>query len=729
MIKNIDRGLKTLGGDKEIGKWVKEWNNDGSLGLFLRPDDPICKPLEGKAVESNDVLLKITVPRRTGRKRKRGSLGPYEGTTTANNVGTSTVPSLARQDDPRYLLRSMRDNVTRYKVEAVGMVRKTYRFRDMADFQFSTPENSFFKKMDGFASLNYEKLKKFKFDPSRGPKPNAEMIPPPLASGHPLPFNYGYLQNPAVKIMLDASGTHQVTNTQIARKQMTHMVRHDSPIIPTGPPTNLRPLETLEPRMQRTIKELRDQLEVRPIWSRRALVNHITVPEWTVKFAWQYCGYLFKSGPWRDGLVKFGVDPRTDPKYRIYQTLMFQMGLQTEEEGGPEEDDLVANRRWRQDEDRRRNEQRLKNQKKDRQSHLFDGRTISLEGKVWQVCDISDPLLKGLLATEDLRETCEMKQDGWYQNGLWAKVRVIMKEKAKWILAAEAAGLEGGHTRSDTEFDKILAIPDHLDENNWSQAILRGEASSWEVDMAADIRMRAAMSVGTSRLTGIDNGEDAGVAGESVRIVEPAKRQSMTKPRLHRAQKVGVKGRRGRRGMLDFSDKAVEKVGRRRTRRRCQVEEDDDDGGGDNEQGNELGSKSRKRRRVQAMTSETATNGDQGEDDEDDEEEDEENENEGAMMMSRRIRRNVSSISNSASKSRGGASGKNADKEAEVTEEESEGNDEEGDDDSIEDEEEDDDDGTRGGTMMEWDEDGILDDEDDHEEDGDEDEEEEDEGI
>ena len=114
--------------------------DDGVLGLLLRPEDPQSKPIETKATATNNVLLKITVPRRTGRKRKRGSSEPYRdehdvleseqsrGSPHADEaVRSSSV--LTRQDDPYRFFQAMNDNPTRYSVEAVGAIDRSYRFR------------------------------------------------------------------------------------------------------------------------------------------------------------------------------------------------------------------------------------------------------------------------------------------------------------------------------------------------------------------------------------------------------------------------------------------------------------------------------------------------------------------------------------------------------------------------------------------------------------------------
>lgn len=97
-----------------------------SLEFYTRPDDPMCNGVMPQVVKTNDVLLKITVPKRTGRKRKRGSLDPYQ---SDEDDGESKSNSLSRQSNPETLLQSLRDNPRRYKVEPVGMIERSHRYR------------------------------------------------------------------------------------------------------------------------------------------------------------------------------------------------------------------------------------------------------------------------------------------------------------------------------------------------------------------------------------------------------------------------------------------------------------------------------------------------------------------------------------------------------------------------------------------------------------------------
>lgn len=90
--------------------------------------------MQSISTPSNNVLLKVTVPKRTGRRRKRGSNEPF----TATAVGTTSQRPCAKE-----LLRTLRDNVGQYQVEAVGSVTRTHVFRAMPDFAFSLSSSPF----------------------------------------------------------------------------------------------------------------------------------------------------------------------------------------------------------------------------------------------------------------------------------------------------------------------------------------------------------------------------------------------------------------------------------------------------------------------------------------------------------------------------------------------------------------------------------------------------------
>lgn len=188
----------------------------------------MTKPLHSTNVKTNNLLLEITVPKRTGLKRRRGAQGPFHEGIDDQGVSSPDGRSLKPVSfvgDARHLLRSLRDNPSEYQVEGIGVIGQTHRFRGklrrchnfespvltdsgLPDFVTSTANSPFMKKFEehilpfdcmpylflvNFTDANAsedDKMKGFKLDLSKGIKPNIEIIPPPRWSQLEIPFNY-----------------------------------------------------------------------------------------------------------------------------------------------------------------------------------------------------------------------------------------------------------------------------------------------------------------------------------------------------------------------------------------------------------------------------------------------------------------------------------------------------------------------------------------------------------
>lgn len=90
---------------------------------------------------TSNLLLKITVPKRTGRKRKRGAQDAFDfhPQDNANVCGSDSafedagdLRTHSRLDRPSTILRSLKDNVGNYKIEPIAEIERTHRFRGKA---------------------------------------------------------------------------------------------------------------------------------------------------------------------------------------------------------------------------------------------------------------------------------------------------------------------------------------------------------------------------------------------------------------------------------------------------------------------------------------------------------------------------------------------------------------------------------------------------------------------
>ena len=96
------------------------------MSVSLRPDDPLAKRMLATPVPTNNLLLKVSVPKRTGRKRKRGSSGPF---LPEDHVEGAPENPKNSHVDAATIFRCLQDNASKYTVSVVGLVDETHRFR------------------------------------------------------------------------------------------------------------------------------------------------------------------------------------------------------------------------------------------------------------------------------------------------------------------------------------------------------------------------------------------------------------------------------------------------------------------------------------------------------------------------------------------------------------------------------------------------------------------------
>lgn len=294
---------------------------------------------------------------------------------------------------------------------------------------------------------------------------------------------YRYRHNPTLKQAYTSDGLPILRSVQAAQPNRISVINHDAPFVPTEPPVDVPPESTLAPPLRALLDAMREIFARRPVGTRRSVQNQVPPDIWkavgpnAAKHLWQYVGFLWNSGPWRDAICAFGVDPRKDKTMRWYQTVVFH----SEPEPLDSRADHGKVTKTKMDRD-------LAAQGKNTKGHLFDGQTVRLDGKVWQMCDVSDPLVKSILDTAPLRDECDTVSDGWYTNGTWAKIKVIMKAKITAILAGD---VDDGQLESEL-LRLHQKIPDILTEKNRSQAIFeKGSVPNRMVKWAELVRTTA----------------------------------------------------------------------------------------------------------------------------------------------------------------------------------------------------------------------------------------------
>ncbi|KAL5339353.1 RNA polymerase III transcription factor IIIC subunit-domain-containing protein [Aspergillus crustosus] len=168
-------------------------------------------------------------------------------------------------------------------------------------------------------------------------------------------------------------------------------------------------------RVRDIIRSVQELLEIRPVASAQFLRNNTEVEcENDFHKALPYCGYVCRDGPWKGALIRHGIDPRSDPKYRMLQTIYLPINCDPIIFGSEGTHNLLVgfpgHRGPRKD------------------CHLFDGQGITAGVQSWQLCDLVDDQLARIVATEKLR-AFPCKETGFFFSGTWAKLWEIMGDK------------------------------------------------------------------------------------------------------------------------------------------------------------------------------------------------------------------------------------------------------------------------------------------------------------
>ncbi|CDO74112.1 hypothetical protein BN946_scf185043.g162 [Trametes cinnabarina] len=470
---SVPLAIERLGGPNAIdGAFRRATGRDkveSLLELRLRPGNPYAHPVPGEIVPTNNVVLKVVKRRRKSKEGEKGNGALGE-----------------------------------YTVEAVGVVPKTARFRSMADFQYqpdmSDPVAQLRKAMDTMdgedapmvpsrslrrhgtvdSILRYhippekEDYTVTEADPAAmdidpqllgegelaGPSPptkirsNLRLFTPPLFSRQGVPQNYNYKANPAsVETIVVDEETGKEKKRLINRMRWKGFgpiaISYADKGVPDKPSAAVE--EQRSQADKRILKRLEELFEERPVWTRAAIFNQFTPMEVrdiiNSKYLLPLVSYVFEDGPWRDTYVRLGYDPRQDPEARFYQRLYFR------NINHPISRPSVVSRRQEQ---RNESAQARFSGVDDRRSHIFDGVTVTSETAAFQLCDITDPMLKEMIEDEDaVRETCN-ERDGWYTTHALERIKTVLRHKFFSLLL--------GHVATREECERLLVPEEGTDK-------------------------------------------------------------------------------------------------------------------------------------------------------------------------------------------------------------------------------------------------------------------------
>ncbi|KAG5654500.1 hypothetical protein H0H81_001141 [Sphagnurus paluster] len=439
---SVPLAISNLGGQNALDNAFKRAasKTETLIELKLRPGQPFAHPVPGDVVATNNILLKVVK-----RRRKRlesevddGTMGDY----TAEVVGV--IPKTARfrsmvdyqyqpeMSDPVSKLRLAMDRMD------VDMLQSYVIPEEKGDYMIPNDRNTCEQNMDIDFNLDPELTGisiPVPHPESLAMRSNLRLFPPPLFSRQTIPQAYNFKANTASMV---STAIDEETGEE--KKRLINRMRwkgygpasimFTDAIVPDKPPQVVE--EGRDLIDQNILKKLEVLFFERPVWTRMSLFNHLAPNETreilNSKALLPLVCYVFQDGPWRDTLVRFSYDPRKDRSARFYQRLYFRnanhpiarpsviTSLQL---------DLAC-----------------------RRSHIFDGQSLTKETAAFQLCDITDPMLKDMIDDpDDLREECN-ERDGWYTSHAFERIKTVLRHKFFSLLE--------GHPASDEECRALL---------------------------------------------------------------------------------------------------------------------------------------------------------------------------------------------------------------------------------------------------------------------------------
>ncbi|KAJ7228866.1 RNA polymerase III transcription factor IIIC subunit-domain-containing protein [Mycena pura] len=460
---SVPLAVQNLGGQAALDNAFKRSaaKSEATLELKLRPGNPFAHPVPGDVVPTNSLVLKVV-------KRKRKNLMDVDGG--------------ALQGE--------------YTAEIVGSAAKTVRFRSMADYQYQPDMNDPVAKLRiAMDNMDVEAVRSYVMpaekadynvpatplqdtdidmnldpeltgipipEPDSNPqmRSNLRLFPPPLFSRQMLPQLYNFKPNSASIVTTTVNEetgeeTKRLINKMRWRGYGPQSISFMERQVPEKPPLNVQ--DTRNQISDVLYNKLLAVFAERPVWTRAALFNQFTALEardiLNSKPLLASVCYVFHDGPWRDTLIRFSYDPRKVPAARFFQRLYFRNA------NHPITKPSVMTRRQERTAANMDNwavtiENGSERDVERRQSHLFDGKTLTKETASFQLCDIVDPMLKDMIEQEqELREECD-ERDGWYANYALERIKTVLRHKFFSLLE--------GFPATDDDCRQLLAVSEKL---------------------------------------------------------------------------------------------------------------------------------------------------------------------------------------------------------------------------------------------------------------------------
>lgn len=336
-----------------------------------------------------------------------------------------------------------------YEAEPIAIIDSAIKFRVTSDAQFTLDHNEMaqeYKK--SILDLNFEEMDKFISSiPEMDPKPwfpinekdnSYELMPPVKTFISEIPFDYEFKPNKLAD--------------KIATSKSLYVPTYQVQVSSFKAATPQSPLATLTDRwrlaekygryphflnvetavdfykdLKNMIETLKKKFDEKPIWLKKHLQgvveDKMSMCGSVLKYALPFVAYRIMKGPWIHSYCKYGVDPRSDPKYAKYQVEQFRIAqpvpLAKFKDYVPCPTEYKSNNNG--DIDKR---------------FFLTGNTIPWYSTYTVEVLMKEPHIKDLIDNSKYLETCD-PETGWYNElDTWKKKRIV-----KYILDSLYQGI------------------------------------------------------------------------------------------------------------------------------------------------------------------------------------------------------------------------------------------------------------------------------------------------
>ena len=414
VVKNKEKMIKSLGGLNHIAK-VHD-HQMKRLALNFRPDDPCCKPVCANKTACTGLLVRVRKYRRKASKNQQS-------------------------------------NEFCFRQHICGIVNTVYKFNTMCDYQYMSVkknDKSEFESM--LPSVSLEEFCKLSSEEVFHRK--ASLFLPPLTFSRTDTQQDYFYKNDSAKFVPSKSNKTLIGMNRPRRNHNAILVKFEEEM-----PKQLlkEAMDAVQKAIQNpTILDKFNEVKVlfnqRPIWSKNALQNKMSVSSSLLTLLLPAVAYYYSTGPWRSLWVRIGYDPKSDPHSKQYQVLDFRIrqGVNTplipikakrstyhyklpllipkSNKKYAEQTHFEKNPSTQNENSTEGTDENVKDT-----SYVYKAGVLPAHRQIfYQACDIFLPEVQDLLNSATA-STCS-KEDGWFLPNTAGKVRnIINKDVVKTI--------------------------------------------------------------------------------------------------------------------------------------------------------------------------------------------------------------------------------------------------------------------------------------------------------